>query len=175
MRKIIFTYGLIAGAIVSAFMLITMPLWKSGVINFDNGEAVGYTTMVISLSMIFFGIKSCRDNYYQGIITFGQCVKVGLLITLIAPIMYAVTWEICMKTIATDFVENMSNHYVQEIKNMAKDQAEIDAGIAQMDKMKEWYKNPFLRFAMTLMEIVPVGIVITLVSAFVLRRRIRRI
>jgi hypothetical protein len=171
MRKVILTYGLIAGAIVSAFMFITMPLWESGVINFDNGEAIGYTTMVISLSMIFFGIKSCRDNYFQGRITFGQGVKIGLLITLIAAVMYALTWEICVNTIATDFAQNMSDHYVQELKNSGKDRAEIDAGIAQMDKLKEWYKNPILRFAMTLFEIVPVGVVITLVSAFLLRRR----
>ena len=93
MRKIVLTYGLIAGAIVSVMILGSIPLWNRGILNFDNGEIVGYTTMVIALSMIFFGIKSCRDYHFKGSINFWQGVKIGLLITLIASIMYAITWE----------------------------------------------------------------------------------
>ncbi len=171
MRKVILTYGLIAGAIVSGLMFATMPFWQNGALNFNNGEVVGYTTMVISLSMIFFGIKSCRDNYFNGTISFGKAVKVGLLITLIAAVMYALAWEICINTVASDFIEKMTNHYVEEVRKDSKSQTEIDKVVAEMESFKEWYANPLLRFGITLTEILPVGILITLVSAALLRKK----
>ena len=88
MKKIVIIYGFIAGLIVGGLMLLNMPLWESGVINFDNGELIGYTTMVIALSMVFFGIKSFRDNYNGGAVTFWNAFRVGILITLIASVMY---------------------------------------------------------------------------------------
>lgn len=171
MRKIILTYGLIAGAIISVLMFATMPLWESGIINFDNGELVGYTTMVISLSLVFFGVKSCRDHYYRGSISFWQAFKAGSLITLIASLMYALSWEIAYRTVASGFTEKMTQHYVEKARSEAKDETELRASMQQIEQFNEWYKNPLLRFGMTLMEILPVGIVITLITAFLLRRK----
>lgn len=171
MRRVIITYGLISGAIVSGLMLASMPFWENGVLNFDNGEVVGYTTMVISLSLVFFGIKSCRDYVYHGSITFWQGFKVGILITLIASFMYAVTWEICYHTIASDFTEKMAQHYVDKARNDGKTAEEVAVVVEQMESMNEWYKNPALRFVITLTEILPVGIVITIICALLLRNR----
>lgn len=170
MKKIILTYGLIAGAIVAAIMFATMPLWKNGTINFDNGELVGYTTMVIALSMIFFGVKSYRDNYSKGFISFWQGIKIGILITLIASIMYALAWEICYHTVASDFTEKMTQHYLEKAKSEATNEAEIQKAVQEMESFKEWYKNPLLRFGITLMEIFPVGVIITVLSAALLRK-----
>jgi len=171
MRKTVLTYGLIAGAIVSGLMFASMPFWKSGALNFDNGEIVGYTTMVIALSMVFFGVKSCRDYYFNGSISFWQAVKVGVLITLIASVMYALAWEISYHTVASDFIEKMSQHYLEKMKSEAENEAELNAAIEQMKNFKEWYKNPILRFGITLTEILPVGIIITLISAMLLRKK----
>lgn len=171
MRKIILTYGLISGAIISAFMFMTMPLWENGTINFDNGELVGYTTMVIALSLVFFGVKSCRDQFYNGSITFWQAFKAGLLITLIASLMYALSWEIAYRTVASGFTEDMTQHYVEKAKNEAKNETDLKAAMQEMENFKEWYKNPLLRFGITIMEILPVGIAITVISALLLRRR----
>ena len=171
MKKIILTYGLIAGAIISGFMYATMPLWENGTINFDNGELVGYTTMVISLSLVFFGVKSCRDQYYGGSISFWQAFKVGLLITLIASLMYALSWEVAYRTVASGFTEDLTQHYVEKAKSEAKDETELRVAMQEIEQFNEWYKNPLLRFGMTLMEILPVGIVITLISALLLRKK----
>jgi len=171
MRKIILIYGLISGAIISAFMFMTMPLWESGTINFDNGELVGYTTMVIALSLVFFGVKSCRDQFYNGSISFWQAFKAGMLITLIASLMYALSWEIAYRTVASGFTEKMTQHYVEKAKNEAKNETDLQAAMLEIENFNEWYKNPVLRFGMTLMEILPVGIVITLISALLLKRR----
>src|SRR5215475_1020257 len=92
MRKVTLTFGLLAGAIISVFMVIGMALWeKTGKMN--TSELLVYATMVVALSMIFFGIKSYRDNYQKGVIRFWKGFQVGLLIALIASLMYAITWE----------------------------------------------------------------------------------
>lgn len=171
MRKVVLTYGLIAGAIFVVFMFGAWPLWKNGTITFENGEIVGYTSMVIALSMIFFGVKSYRDNYLGGSITFGNALKVGGLIALVAALGYAVGWEFYFNLVAPDFMDEYARFSIEKAKSSGMAEDELRKLITSMDSMKVWYKNPLLRFGMTLMEILPVGIVITLVSAAILRRR----
>jgi hypothetical protein len=163
MKRIILVYGLIAGTIVGSMFFITMPLYEKGILTMENGELVGYSTMIVALSLIFFGIKSYRDNHLEGSITFGKALKVGLLITLIASLIYAITWEIISNTMQ-DFVTQMGDKYSEKLKAEGSTQAEID-------EYKAIYENPFIRFAMTLMEIAPVGILISLLSAGLLRIR----
>ena len=171
MRKIILTYGLISGSIVAGMMFAAMPLLNSSNIDNGKGEVIGYTTMVIALSLVFFGIRSCRDNYFKGTISFGQSIKIGLLITLIASVMYALAWEVCYHTFMSDFAEKMASHRIEEMKASGKSAAEIASFSAEMDSFTEWYQNPILRFGMTLLEILPVGFIITFISAAFLRKR----
>lgn len=171
MKKIILTYGLIAGAIVSAMMLISMPLYDKGLISIDYGEWIGYTTMVIALSMIFFGIKSFRDNQQNGAITFGQGFRIGLLISVIASIMYACAWEITYSRMSDEFSQKMGERNIEKIKAKGATEAEVQEAKQKMASFVEMYKNPFVRFGITTMEIFPVGLVISLLSAGVLRRR----
>jgi hypothetical protein len=171
MKKVILIFGIIAGSIVSAMMFITMPMYDEGILNFDNGEIVGYTTMVIALSMVFFGIKSYRDNHADGAITFGQGFKVGILITLIACIMYVISWEICYHTIASDFSDKYSEYYIEKVKKKGGDEASVREATEYVNSFKEMYKNPFVRMGFTFLEIFPVGLVVTLISSALLRKK----
>lgn len=171
MRKIILVYGLIAGAIVGAMLLITMPLYESGTLHFESGEWLGYTTMVIALSLVFFGIKSYRDNHSGGTITFWNGLKVGLFITLVASLVYAVSWEVTYNTMKSDFVKLMSEKSIEKMKAKGATEASIAEVRKQMEDFGAMYKNPIFRFSLTLLEIAPVGIVISLLSAGLLRRK----
>ncbi|GHN00641.1 hypothetical protein WSM22_21300 [Cytophagales bacterium WSM2-2] len=171
MKKIILTYGLIAGAIVAAMMFITMPMYKSGALKIDNGEIVGYTTMVIALSMVFFGIKSFRDNHQNGAITFGRGLKVGVLITVIASVMYALAWEVSYASIGEEFTQKMQEHYIKKMEAKGATPAEISKAKEEMYGFIDLYRNPFVRFGITLFEIFPVGLVISLLSAGLLRKK----
>ena len=171
MRKIIFTYGLISGAIVATMVFFSMWLYNAAILDFNNGEIYGYTTMVVSLSLVFFGIRSVRDNNYDGHITFSQAVKTGLLITLIATTMYAVAWEICFNTVATDFVDKMIAHYREELVAGGATQPEVDEAMTNMESLKVWYDNPLIRFFITMMEMFWVGVLMTIVSAALLRTK----
>jgi Protein of unknown function (DUF4199) len=84
MKKVVIVFGLISGAISSAMMFLTLPLMKSGAINNKNGETIGYTAIFLSFLLVFFGIRSYRENHGGGAITFGRAFSVGILITLIS-------------------------------------------------------------------------------------------
>lgn len=171
MKKVILIYGLIAGSIVAAMMFITMPLHENGTITYENGEYVGYTTMFVALSMVFFGIKSYRDNYSAGVVTFWQAAKVGLLITAIASVMYALAWEVEYNTMETDYLKAWTDTYLAKLKSEGATPEVIQEKTEYMASIAEMYKNPFIRFGMTLMEIIPVGLLITLVSAALFRMK----
>ena len=171
MQKIILIYGLIAGAIVSSMLVITQPMLGNGMINYDNGMIVGYTSMVIALSVVFFGIKTFRDQEGKGKISFGTAFKIGILITLIASLMYAVSWEIYYNTVGSDFMEHYTSYQIKKQRERGATEEMIKATQKEMADFSELYKNPVIRFGMTLMEIFPVGILITLICAALLRKK----
>jgi hypothetical protein len=138
----------------------------------DNGELVGYTTMVIALSMVFFGIKSYRDNYANGSISFGKGFKVGILITLIACVMYGLAWEISYNRIGEEFTKRMTEKYYEDMKADGASEVELQKAKEEWESFFEMYKNPIIRFAFTVfVEIFPIGLVITLISAGILRKK----
>jgi hypothetical protein len=167
MKKIVLTYGLIAGFITAAMFFVTH---STGAANFDNGMLIGYSTMVIAFSLIFFGVKNYRDNHLAGVITFGKAFKIGILMTLVASVVYAVGWEIYYNFLGQDFMEKYTAHYMDKLARDGASAEELEATRLQMQSGAEMYKNPLIRFAMTLMEIVPVGFIVTLICAALLRK-----
>ena len=174
MRKVILIFGLLAGVIVSIFLVIIMALCENDTINLDNSDLIGYGSMVIALSMIFFGVKSYRDNYQNGAIKFGKALQVGLLITLVASLIYAAVGEAYYQTSPESqlaLMDKYADHHINKMKEEGAPSAEIDQKAKEMAGLKEMYKNPLIRFGMTLAIILPVGIVITLISAAILRKK----
>jgi len=174
MRKVTLIFGLLAGVIVSVFMVVIMTLCENGTINLDNSDLIGYGSMVIALSMIFFGVKSYRDNYQNGVIKFGKGLQVGMLITLVASLTYAVAGEMYYQIDPegqATLMDKYADHHVNKMKEKSASPAEIDQKTKEMADLKEMNKNPVIRFGMTLAIILPVGIVIALISAAVLRKK----
>ena len=168
MKKVILIFGIIAGIIVSAMLFISMA---GGSMDFENGELLGYATMIIALSTIFFGIKTCRDKYLNGSIRFGRAFLMGLYISLVASTMYMASWMIIINTYGADFMDEYYQYSVEKLKNSGEEQQEIDLQIQQMEEYKELYKSPVVQIGVTYLEILPVGLLISLISATILRRR----
>ncbi len=168
MKKIVLTFGLISGVIVSALMWLMLAMMKAGVT--AHGLVWGYATMIIALSLVFFGIKSYRDNN-GGRITFVKGLQVGILISLISAVCYGISWEAYYRTSGSEFMQQYTAQYIEQMRVKGSSNAEIAETQKQMDQFAEQYKNFFVRFGMTLMEILPVGIVVTLISAGLLRRK----
>jgi hypothetical protein len=170
MTKIVLIFGLISGAIAGFLMWVLMSFVGNGSIDFDSGMIWGYATMVIALSMVFFGIKSYRDNN-GGRITFLKGLQVGILISLISAVCYAATWEIYYPSVGDEFMEKYTAHELNKMKTSGASDAEIEKARGEANEFMAMYKNFFVRFAFSLMEIVPVGIIVTVISAALLRRR----
>lgn len=172
MRKIVLTFGLIAGAILSAMMSIALLFQDQ--IGFDKGAIVGYTSMVVAFLMVFFGVRAYRDNVAGGKVTFGRALKVGLLITAVASACYVATWEVIYYNFAPDFVDKYAAYTVEKAQKAGATEAELAEQKRQMAKFKEMYRNPLVNIALTLLEPLPVGLLFTLVTAGVLSRKRRK-
>ncbi len=170
MNRTILVFGLIAGLIVSAFMAIMIYNF-SKTSNFESGMWMGYASMIIAFSFVFVGIKSYRDKHNSGIITFGKAFKIGFFISLIASTMYVVTWLIEYYNFVPDFMERYSAHMLEAAKKAGATAAELDAKTAEMKMYAELYKNPLMVVLLTYMEILPVGLVVSAISALILKRK----
>ena len=170
MKRTILVFGLISGAISSAMMLGTAPFHDR--IGFERaGYIVGYTTIVLSFLLVYFGVKSYRDNVGGGQITFGKAFLVGLGITLISCVCYVVTWEALYFTVFHDFADKYAAYVLTKAKAAGATEAVLQQKAQEMAQFKQMYQNPLFNFLMTFIEPFPVGLVITLISAAILRRK----
>ena len=171
MRKIVLTFGLIAGAILSAMMLITLRFQDQ--IGFDKGETIGYTTMVVAFLMVFFGVRSYRDNVAGGKVTFGRAFAVGLLISAVATACYVTTWEVIYFKFSPDFGDKYAAYTLKKARESGATDAQMAATTKKMAEFTEMYKNPLINIALTSLEPLPVGLLFTIIAAGVLSRKRR--
>jgi hypothetical protein len=171
MKKTVLTFGLISGAV--AALLMNSLVFFADRIGFDRAVIVGYTTIVVSLLLVPFGIWSYRENVGAGNITFVRAFAVGILITLISCICYVVSWEIVYFNFLPDFADKYSAYMVEKAVASGASQPAIDAILQEMKNMKAMLDNPLTNAALTFTEPFPVGLIITLISSAILRKRPR--
>jgi hypothetical protein len=174
MRKVVLTFGVISGLILAVLVWInTGWLCDGDLISLDYAMFIGYASMLIALTMVFFGIKSYRDNYAGGKVTFWKAVQIGLLISLIASVFYylgATSYSVTHPGFDERFIAKWTEHEIGKIQASGGSQAEIDEAKQNVELMRTLFQNPLLFFVICLLELLPVGIIVTLVSAALLRR-----
>jgi hypothetical protein len=171
MKKTVLTFGLISGAASAAMLLVTIPF--ADAIGFEKGEILGYTAIVLSALMVFFGVRSYRENAGGGRLTFGRGFTVGILITLITSACYVGTWEIVYYKLMPGFAEKYAAHMVQRARASGASQQKMDETERKAKQFKQMYANPAINVALTFMEVFPIGLVVTVVSAGLLRKKVR--
>lgn len=169
MKKIILIYGAIAGVvnlIVSYLIFVVL----GDAFSHAQNEVMGYLVMIIALSIIFVAIKQYRDKNLGGIIKFKTAFLLGLYITLIAGTIYVANWEVYMQSAGSDdFIEQYQSSMIDNMKADGATTEEIQEQIEQNEYYKEMYSNTFFRILITYSEILPVGLIISLLSAFLLK------
>jgi hypothetical protein len=173
MKKNIIIYGLIAGLIVSVLMLTSVNYLShcEGNVDYGTSMLIGYASMLVAFSLVFVGIRNYRDKYNEGVISFGKSFKIGMMIVLIASTVYVVAWLIDYFFFIPDFMEKYSAHMIDELKASGASQLEIDQQAKEMASFGTMYKNPFFNAMMTYAEILPVGLIVTLISSLILKRK----
>ncbi len=169
MKKVVLTFGLIAGFVIS--VLMAGQLLIANKLGSAHSLILGYTTMVASFLLVYFGIRSYRDNNLAGQISFGRAFACGILITLITTVCYVATWEIVYFNFMPHFMDSYFAAQIHKVQSSELDPATTAARVAAIQSSQQSYQNPLINMAYTFMEPLPVGLVITLVSAAVLRRK----
>lgn len=167
MKKIVLIFGLVIGTILCANMIVMINLMYSSP-DFKGNDIVGYAAMVVLFSLIFFGVRNYRNKHLGGFISFGKAFKTGALIALVASTMYVVIGLSYYYLFVPDFIDVYTSYV---LKNCNCTGAELQAKTAEMANFKEMYKNPLFAILITYSEVLPVGLVVALVSALILKKK----
>jgi hypothetical protein len=160
-------YGGIAGAITISLVSAMIGMDLTG--HDETAMWVTYLIMLVALSLIFVGVKRYRDVECGGIIRFGRAFLLGLGMAAVAGLIYAIGWEIFQATSGYDFMADYSASILERMRVEGATAAAIEAKAAEMRDFAESYRNPLFRVPMVFVEIFPVGLLVALVSAALLR------
>ncbi len=169
MKKIVLTFGLIAGVIMSVLMDGNVLIEDK--IGSGHSLVLGYTILVASFLLVYFGIRSYRDNTLAGQISFGRAFACGILITLITTVCYVATWEVLYFNFIPHFMDSYFAAQIHKVQTSGLDPATTAAQVAAIEHSQQLYQNPFVNMAYTFLEPFPIGLIITLISAAILRRK----
>jgi hypothetical protein len=165
MKRNVLIFGLVIGAILCANMIVMVNLMYTNT-DFKGNDIVGYAAMVVMFSLIFFGIRNYRNKQLDGYISFGKAFKMGTLIALVGSTMYVVVWLFYYYLFVPDFIEVYSSYVLKECSA-----SDLPAKTAEMTNFKEMYKNPLFVILITYSEVLPIGLVVALVSALILKKK----
>jgi hypothetical protein len=166
MTRYAFIYGAVSGTIAAAVLTVSIA---AGTSNHTTSLWFGYLVMLVALSLIFVGVKRYRDVECGGVIRFGRAFGLGVAIAAIAGLVYALVWESYLQISGYDFMADYTRSVLKSMQAEGASQAAIQAEAAEMKAMAESYRNPLFRIPMTFVEIFPVGLLVALISAALLR------
>jgi hypothetical protein len=147
--------------------MLLMALTLRNTYNFENSAWYGYAGIILSMLFVYVGVKAYRDKTPDGSITFARALGIGLLITLISAVCYVIAWEVISKTLMPDFYEKIAQCYQDKMKASGESQTAIQDQMMQFNKMRD---NILIESAMAFIEPLPVGLLVTLISAGILRK-----
>lgn len=174
MKKNVWVYASISGVLIATFMAFSIGhCYNTG--DYEGNMLLGFAAMFLAFSLIFVGVKNYRDKLNGGIITFGQAFKMGLFMALITSTIYVLAWMVLYYNYYPDFMEKFSAHSLEQMQSSGKSAQEIADARKEMEFWKSLYKTPFGVAAATYVEILPVGLVVALISALILKRRTPRV
>jgi Protein of unknown function (DUF4199) len=172
MKKNVFVFGLISGLIITGMMLYSAnQIYHKESIK--SNDFIGYAALIVAFSFIYIGIKNFRDKYNNGTISFGKAFKIGLLITLVASTMYVGTWLIDYYLFKPEFIDKYITCVLDKAEADGANQVELDKKASEMANFKEMYKNPLFVVLISYAEVFPIGLIISLISALILKRKIK--
>jgi hypothetical protein len=170
MKKLIIACGIIGGLISGCWGTFGSHVLPHSV-SITTLTWLGYTSMILSFSLIFVAIKKYRENFGDGRVSFGKALGIGLLITLIASTLYVAVWLIGYYLVYPDFFEKYMIATKAQMQAEGKSAAAISQALAGIAKYRDMYNNPIFNIMLTYREILPVGVVISAIAALILKNK----
>lgn len=156
-------------SLMVAVLLTTFLIFKENH-NWEIQEVLGYVTIILSLLFVYFGIKHWRDNYNSGYLSFGQGLKLGLLITVFPSIAFGLFTLLELLVLDPEFGNKYYAHVTEKIKASTPPE-KLQAALQKIESEKEMFSNPFFQFLLMFLTVFLIGIVITVISSLILQRR----
>jgi len=169
MLRNILLYGLIGGVVVGVLQCGLVLSTKGQHEPSDWAMVIGYTIMLIALSAVFVGVKRYRDVDRGGVIGFWQALGMGLAISFVAGILYALSWELTLALAHWDFGNEYANYMIAQAKAQGMTGDKLAKTVAEWEAFRANYANPLYRIPMTFTEIFPVGVLVSLITAGLMR------
>lgn len=167
MLRSILMFGTAAGLLVAAPMFVMLSIFEPS--SFAGSQFTGYLIMLLALSLIFVGVKRFRDRTLGGVIKFVPALLMGLGISAVAGLIYVIGWEVTLAMTDFAFINDYSAAMIEAERAKGASAAELEQVTAQMEAFSVQYRNPLFRLPITFLEIFPVGLLVSLISAALLR------
>lgn len=165
MKRYVLIFGLVIGTIWTAIMIYMAYLMYTTP-DIKTNDVLGYALMIIIWSIIFFGVRNYRNKQLGGVISFGKAFKTGVWISLVASTLYVAVWLFYYYLFVPDWLDAYIAHCLKQASA-----SELAAKTAEMETLREMYKNPLFVILYTYVEVLPIGLVISLVSALILKKK----
>ncbi|KAA1247740.1 DUF4199 domain-containing protein [Aquimarina sp. RZ0] len=168
MKNTVLRYGIYSAITISILFLLGWLIGKN--LSYATQEIIGYTTMIVSLMFVFFGIKQYRDKENNGAVSFGKALIIGMLISLFASLAFGLIDVIYIKYINPNFATEYYTHIVEEMENSLPE-AEFKAKLAEIEAQKELFSSPVMNFLLMSATVFIIGFIISLISGLILQRK----
>lgn len=165
MKKVTLIFGSVIGLVLSSNSIIHMNMMYSN-LDYKGNDVIGYATMVIIFSVIYFGVRNYRDKHLDGKIGFSKAFKTGALICFIASTYYVVLGLLYYYLFVPDFMDVYADYIIRN-----SSVSELEANTTQMASFKEMSKNPLFLALFSYFEVLPIGMIIALASAFIVKKK----
>lgn len=160
-------YGGLAAVVLAVFIAVIGLLHDR--VAWVGTMTFGFSVMLVAMSFIFVGVKRYRDVEHGGVIKFAPALGMGLAIAGVAALAYIVVWEIYLASTGYRFMDDYVAGILRAREAAGASATELAREAASMESMRMSYGNPLYRVPMTFLEIFPVGLLVALFSAFLLR------
>lgn len=170
MKRNVLVFGSVSAAILMIWVIF-IAVMCCNYPNFEGNMWLGYGSMIVAFSFIFVAIKNFRDKYNDGAVGFGKAFQIGLYIALIASTMYVLTWLVDFYYFIPDFMDKYVAHVLTQAKEHGATVAEIAQKKADMAGYIQMYKSPFGVIVLTYLEVLPIGLIMAVIAALILKRK----
>lgn len=168
MKHTILKYG--GYSLITAIILFLLGLLFGKGIDYTSQEIIGYVTMVVSLSFIFFGIKHYRDKVNNGTLSFAKSLSIGLLIAVMAGLGIAIADFIYTTWINPDFMSEYSEHMLNTMEQTLSAE-EFALKKKEFETQMESMGSPIMLATLMFATVFIIGLIISLLSSLILQRK----
>jgi hypothetical protein len=170
MKRNVLIFGIVLGTILATHAVYMMSLVYNNP-EFKSNDVVGYAAMIVVFSLTYFGIRNYRNKELSGAISFGKAFKTGALIALLGSTLYVVIGLAYYYLFVPDFLDKYTLHVLSMAERSGATATELASKTEEMKQFKEMYKNPVFAVLISYAEVLPIGLVVALISSFILKKK----